>query len=327
MRRFAAHLCIGATTVLPLAIFIVLLVTSPREADSAAPATRGKCGRCHPEIAQEWLNSLHAKAFQDTHFTEAIKGEKDAESKCFTCHAPEALRVKGIGKTPGFRVDLRETGVDCMVCHTNPKGVVHAPFRSGAAPHDVEVDPQHKTEELCASCHGAFGTVGEFKQSKFAKEGQTCATCHMPKVKRAAAVGGKMRMVSSHVWKGGDDPETLKKAVKLDATVSAEGVVTAKATNIGAGHKFPTGTQFHQAVLVVTVTDAGGKEVFNKTELLADQTKAGGPDTRINAGETRTMTVPTNVKSGVFKVRVLYKRTSSIGDKDAPEAASAETRL
>jgi hypothetical protein len=290
---------------------------------------RGKCGMCHREIATEWLTSLHSQAFQDAHFVADVQKvpEAEREAKCFTCHAPEVVRAKGLGQTPGFRTDLREVGVDCVVCHTNPKGKIHAPFRAAGAPHDVEEDPQHKTEVLCASCHDAFGTAAEFKQTSFAKQGQSCATCHMPKVQRPSATGGKPKMVARHIWRGGDDPEMLKKAVKLEASVKPDGAVTAKIVNVGAGHKFPTGNEHHQAILLVTVTDAGGKEVFSKKELLADQRKTGGTDTRVNPGETRVITVPTNVTSGSFTARLLYKKSGTLPDSEAKEAATVTMKL
>jgi hypothetical protein len=305
------------------------------EARSAAPAPagptmrniRGKCGMCHREIAQEWLNSLHAQAFQDTRFLEEAKHETDAEGKCFTCHAPQAVRAKGIGQTPGFRTDLREVGVDCSVCHVDLKGKVHAPFRSGMGAHETEADPQHKTEALCASCHEAFGTVSEFKQTAFAKQGQTCATCHMPKVKRPVVEGGTPKMVASHTWLGGNSPAMLKKAVKLDATVAPDGTMTAKITSVGAGHKFPTGIHYREAVLLVTVTDASGKEVASKREILSDKTKAGGTDTRINPGETRTVTIPTGVTSGTFTAALLYKIMPSTTDSEATSVATATMKL
>jgi hypothetical protein len=322
---------VGGTILVPLLASVFALSSISREADSAAPAAagpsmkniRGKCGMCHREIALEWLNSLHAKAFQDTLFLAEAKAHgAEAEGKCFTCHAPQAVRVKGLGQTPGFRTDVREIGVDCQVCHVGLKGKVHAPFRSGSAAHDVEEDPQHRTEAVCASCHEAFGTVSEFKQTAFAKQGQSCASCHMPKVKRPAAEGGTPKLVSSHTWKGGNDPATLKKAVKLDASVSPDGTVTAKIGNIGAGHKFPTGIEYREAILVVTVTDASGKELFRKQELFANKTKSGGSDTRLNPGETRTVTIPTGVSSGTFTAQLLYKLMPTVPDTKATVVAA-----
>jgi hypothetical protein len=337
MRNRIAPLFVGGSILVPAISFFSFFTFTLPEAGSAAPAPaagaptvrsiRGKCGMCHREIAQEWLNSLHSQAFRDVHFTAEAEKVADAESKCFTCHAPDAVRAKGLGQTPGFRTDLREVGVDCQVCHVDLKGRVHAPFRSGSSPHDVESDPQHRTEALCASCHEAFGTASEFKQSDFAKEGQTCATCHMPRVTRPVATGGKARPTAQHIWRGGSDPEMLAKAVKMVANVEAGGKVITKVTNAGAGHKFPTGIEYHQAMVVVTVTDASGKEVFSKRELLADQRKSGGTDTRLNPGETRTVTIDTGVAAGSFTTRLLYKRMPDVPDAEAMVAATATAKL
>lgn len=337
MRRTVAHLLVGGSLLVPSIASLAFFVVATHAADAPAPAggatsmksIRGKCGMCHREIAQEWLTSLHSKAFQDVHFTADLQKvpEAERETKCFTCHAPDVVRAKGIGQTPGFRTDLRDVGVDCVVCHTNPAGKVHAPFRTGGSPHDVQEDPQHKTEALCASCHDAFGTASEFKQTSFKKEGQTCATCHMPKIQRPAATGGKPRMVARHIWRGGDDPEMLAKAVKMAASVKPDGTVTATITNTGAGHKFPTGNEHHQALLLITVTDAGGKEVFSKQVLFADQKKTGGADTRINPGEARAVSMPTSITSGNFTAKLLYKKVASLPDADAKVAATATMKL
>jgi hypothetical protein len=341
MRRLARLLLVSGTVLIPTLAcsFAFLLGTKGADSAAAKPASaaskmsaiRGKCGMCHKVIAQEWLNSLHARAFQDTRFMEAVHRElpnpQEAEGKCFTCHAPQAVRAKGLGQTPGFRTDLRDVGVDCSVCHVDLKGKVHAPFQSGESAHEVEADPQHKTEALCASCHEAFGTVSEFKLTSAGKEGKTCATCHMPKVKRPVAEGGTEKMVSSHVWRGGNDPAMLKRAVKFEATTSPDGTVVAKIANVGAGHKFPTGIHYREAILAVTVTDASGKEVFSKQEMFSNKTASGGADTRINAGETRTVTVPTGVTSGSFTAQLLYKLMPEVTDADATVVASEAMKL
>jgi hypothetical protein len=335
MGKMVGRFVVGGTFLVPLLASVFAFLSVTYEADSAAPAAagpslksiRGKCGMCHPEIAQEWLNSLHAKAFQDSHFLAESAHEKDAEGKCFTCHSPQAVRAKGLGQTPGFRTDLREVGVDCQVCHVDLKGKVHAPFRSGGAAHEVASDPQHRTEALCASCHEAFGTVSEFKQTSFAKEGQTCSTCHMPRVKRPLVPGAKAKMVASHTWKGGNDPATLQKAVKLEATVAPDGTVTATLANAGAGHNFPTGIEYREAILVVTGMDANGTEVKSHRELFANKTKSGGADTRIEAGGTRTVTVPTGITSGTFTVRLIYKLMPTMTDQEGTVAASAILKL
>jgi hypothetical protein len=134
-------------------------------------------------------------------------------------------------------------------------------------------------------------------------------------------------MVARHIWRGGDDPEMLKKAVKFESSVQPDGTVTAKVSNVGAGHKFPTGIQYHRALVVVTVTDAAGKELVRKEELIADQTKSGGTDTRINPGETRTFTIPTGVTSGSFTTKLLYKRMPDVPDAEAVVASTSTAKL
>jgi hypothetical protein len=149
----------------------------------------------------------------------------------------------------------------------------------------------------------------------------------MPMVKRPVVEGGTPKMVASHLWRGGNDPATLKKAVKLDASVSPDGTVVTKIANIGAGHKFPTGIEYREAMLVVTATDASGKQVFSKQELFANKTKSGGADTRINPAETRTVTIPTGVTSGNFTAKLVYKLMPSTPEQEATVVASAVMKL
>jgi hypothetical protein len=149
----------------------------------------------------------------------------------------------------------------------------------------------------------------------------------MPKVQRPVATGGKPKEVARHIWRGGDDPEMLQKAVKIQASTKPDGTVTAQVTNAGAGHKFPTGIEYHRAILVITATDASGKEVFSKQELFADQRKAGGADTRINPGETRTVTAPTGVTSGTVTAKLIYKRMPDAPEEEATVAGTITMKL
>ena len=76
MRRAFVRLLVSGALFLPVAASFLLSGPLVPQARSAAPAAggvtvksiRGKCGMCHREIAQEWLNSLHANAFRDVHF-------------------------------------------------------------------------------------------------------------------------------------------------------------------------------------------------------------------------------------------------------------------
>jgi hypothetical protein len=117
----------------------------------------------------------------------------------------------------------------------------------------------------------------------------------------------------------------LKRAVTFEATANPDGTVITKIGNVGTGHKFPTGIHYRRAILVVTATDDSGKELFAKQELFANLTPSGGTDSRLNPGETRTVTIPTGVTSGNFTAQLLYKLMPDVNDSTV--VASATMKL
>lgn len=70
----------------------------------------------------------------------------------------------------------------------------------------------------------------------------------MPEVDRPVAAGGPVRRGRQHLWRGGHDPDMVKRAiavhVKADTDAPKPGdrvEFTLTLTNAGAGHKTPTG--------------------------------------------------------------------------------------
>lgn len=79
------------------------------------------------------------------------------------------------------------------------------------------------------------------------ERGFICQSCHMPEIDRPIATNGPIRRGRQHLWRGGHDPEMVKRAVGI--TVVAEPAepkpgdklqVTLTLINAGAGHKLPT---------------------------------------------------------------------------------------
>jgi hypothetical protein len=75
-----------------------------------------------------------------------------------------------------------------------------------------------------------------------------CQSCHMPEVERPIADGGPIRLGRRHLWRGGHDPDMIKRAVAVqvqaDPPTPKPGEivsVTLTVINAGAGHKIPTG--------------------------------------------------------------------------------------
>ncbi|NOZ09633.1 MAG: hypothetical protein GXP09_01095 [Gammaproteobacteria bacterium] len=94
-------------------------------------------------------------------------------------------------------------------------------------------------------------------------KGLGCVQCHMPLVKRPLVVGGKPRLARRHLWRGGHDPEMVKRGLEISfqaASDSAPGkrgfILTV--TNVGAAHYLPTGTPDRHLTVSLRLLDKDG---------------------------------------------------------------------
>lgn len=232
------------------------------------------CAACHPDIAAEWAQSVHSQAWVDPQFQAEI-GKSGNRWLCLNCHTPllqqqdlwpRAL-VDGdverpiLAANPSFDPALRDEGVTCAGCHVRD-GVIVGPGLGGDAPHPVQVDEGLRSGAACERCHQAqasyegkpfvcvFDTGEEWRASPYAaEEGRTCVGCHMPTVQRPAAVGGPVRTVARHWWRGagipkipGRYPPPEANAPGLDVQARLEGrEIAVRMSNAAAGHRLPTG--------------------------------------------------------------------------------------
>lgn len=231
------------------------------------------CGACHREIYDEWKSSIHAHAYQDPFFQSYWTKDKHSWV-CLNCHAPlENQQPTVITEVPRDRVEkatqrpnphydaaYQKEGVTCAACHVRD-GVILGPFDDSVAPHPTRFDPAFRTTQVCFRCHnviggpaqfyngGPCGTYMEFEGKYFMQErGMICQSCHMPEVERPVAQNGPIRQGRQHLWRGGHDPDMIRRAVAIQATaepsVPKPGErlqVTLTLINAGAGHKLPTG--------------------------------------------------------------------------------------
>jgi len=170
---------------------------------------------------------------------------------CTACHLVEASLIK---PDDPATYNLKQNWRKVI---WKPGDTVYGPIRD-----PVSVPGVHRSEyrevftksEFCATCHQwelkpgvPCCTVYEgWKKSKFAVQGMVCQTCHMPEKRNEPAwVGGAPRpRVASHTFKGGRDPEMLKRAAQLEVDVqkvAGKVEATVRLTNVGAAHNFPDG--------------------------------------------------------------------------------------
>ena len=237
--------------------------TKTHHDDAYQAFQKGKCKSCHPAIWREWEKSMHAQAWTDAIYQAAAAQVADRENRCDACHAPEPILVTGIGKMPILRARHREAGVSCLVCHLDADGAMHGPPASAETNFHANITNAVYTEPtpLCATCHGqpsvpAHDLVTSFRESRFAAENKTCATCHMPAVKRLQSTASYERIAGrKHTWQGSRSVAQLKRAATLNLNFT-ENSATVTLQN-KAGHLLP-GNIYRVIVLDVTLFTAAG---------------------------------------------------------------------
>jgi len=302
------------------------------------------CGACHTEIYNEWKTSTHAHALSDLQFQAELTKSPKTSWLCFNCHTPLLNQVENVAVdvrnrstsepvlTKNTRADtvLRNEAVTCAVCHVK-EGTIVGPYGNTNAPHPVKRDEKLLTIDTCATCHQAtaaytdtlvctFDTANEWKESPYAKQGQSCSSCHMPSVQRPLVGGGTVRTTRRHFFGGGMIPKTLGQpatgtrsglTVDLLPAVADDRVlsVPVRLKNAYAGHKLPTGDP--ERHIRVDIDLMSGGKVIESRSLRIGQHWEWWPkakriaDTRLKPLEERVETLKFAVpKSPDAKIRI-----------------------
>jgi hypothetical protein len=172
------------------------------------------CGACHPQQLADWKTSWHAGRHGPRRHRPAHRLGRQARAlkrQCLSCHAPldEQQAVNDDGSAnPNHQDGLAASAVGCASCHIRqhtrsgpPKDT--APNLDG--PHGgYEAKAEFKSAQMCESCHdfkdGQKSLEGkllqetwdEWRRTRFAAQGVTCQSCHMPQ--------------GRHTFKGVHDP-------------------------------------------------------------------------------------------------------------------------
>lgn len=258
------------------------------------------CGSCHQEIYKEWKSSIHAQAFEDPFFQAYWKKDHNIWV-CLNCHTPlenqQPTLIKEIPRgrveravqepNPHFDPEFQIEAVTCAACHVRD-GVVLGPYDDSVAPHPTQYDPAFRTTQVCYRCHnvisgpaqfynvGPCGTYAEYEGRYFMQErGYICQTCHMPEVDRPVAEGGPIRRGRRHLWRGGHDPEMVKRAVAVQVQADPPDPkpgdrvrIALTLINAGAGHKIPTGDPDRHFTVEFLVQDPQGQVVDRQVDTM-----------------------------------------------------------
>jgi len=240
------------------------------------------CARCHtpigvlagevPPIGHENLSEISKKGIQ-----------------CDFCHSVN-----------------KSTGIGNGAFMVSPDGIKRGPYDDSKSPyHGSMFSDLHTKSEFCGMCHEVYHpvtgipieeTYTEWKEGPYSKTTQ-CQDCHMtPGVThfeanpgKASGIGPDRDHVYTHYFVGGNAAvtgvvgsevhqrmaeERLKSAATLELEVEekdTEAEITVKVTNVGAGHRLPTGlTEARELWIEIMATDATGKEIYHTGGLDSD---------------------------------------------------------
>ena len=258
------------------------------------------CGTCHREIYEEWKTSIHARAYEDPFFQAYWKRDGNIWI-CLNCHTPlenqQPTLIKEIPRgrvekaiqvaNPHYDPEYQKEAITCAACHVR-EGVIMGPFDDSVAPHPTKFDPSFRTTQVCYRCHnvvsgpaqlyrvGPCGTYTEYEGKFFMQErGMICQSCHMPEVERPVTNGGPIRQGRRHLWRGGHDPDMVKRAVAVQVKAyparpkAGEQVrFTLTLINAGAGHKIPTGDPDRHFTVEFIVQDKQDKVLDRRTDTM-----------------------------------------------------------
>jgi hypothetical protein len=221
-----------------------------------------ECGICHPQQLQDWQTSLHSRSMGPGIYGQLVDMESDPATYtlCATCHTPLQEQIPFVERdatyqpNPKFDPTLQHAGLVCAACHVRQHERFGPPRRpelpaippGTQLPHGgFTVSPAYQQSAFCKPCHqfepDGFGLNGkllentyeEWRQSRYATDGQQCQTCHMPDRR--------------HLWRGIHDPEMVRAAMTVQVDPNASSYAPGDhmrtaitVTNSGAGHYLPT---------------------------------------------------------------------------------------
>ncbi len=292
----AALIYVYYTEVKPVVIFglrsdYALAIPYQKVPEGLESLRAESCGTCHREIYEEWKSSIHAYAYRDPFFQAYWKKDGNIWI-CLNCHTPlenqQPTLIKEIPRgrvekavqepNPRYDPEYQQEAITCAACHVR-NGVILGPFDDSVAPHPTQFDPNFRTAQVCYRCHnvvsgpaqfyrvGPCGTYAEYEGKYFMQErGFICQSCHMPEVDRPAADGGPIRRGRRHLWRGGHDPDMIRRAVAIQVKADPPSPqpgdrvrFTLTLINAGAGHKIPTGDPDRHFTVEFLVENGAGQ--------------------------------------------------------------------
>ncbi|WNO08802.1 multiheme c-type cytochrome [Teredinibacter sp. KSP-S5-2] len=277
--------------------------------EMASKATNGAidnfCIGCHTPIGLTTGNAVAV-------------GQDKAHSPgvdCESCHNMSASNGNGNG---AYVLTPKKYGRPLKF---GPRSDAQSPY------HDTAYSELHTKSEFCATCHNVTHpfnqlaverTYDEWRDSIYNAQGIECQDCHMKpeaKMVKSAIMGKERESVASHYFSGGNSTlhthfgnegmaekarEMLRSSAKMEITETQLGNYSLRTkirvTNIGAGHKLPTGFPEGREIWIdYQVKDANGKTIYRLGQVKDGHTEKGTKNFKAVLGDKNNQEVDINV--------------------------------
>lgn len=320
------------------------------------------CKTCHLDITEQWTRSSHSKSDRSKNllfgrmYFQSLRVTRGATMvACGPCHET----VPFVNQDFNILRAVSTEGVACAYCHAvaepgDPQGIppytldmskYHGTIRSPVPTnaHGSAYSAYIKSSEYCGACHDYKNqhgvpistTYAEWKGSKYAKQGVTCQSCHMPGGPgRNSYLGPTRPRVADHSF----DRELLLKTrptsppgfkLRAERVRSGDSLrVFATVSNTGWGHSLPTGNDQKIALIRIRVLSGTGSIVWENDPFTEWNTSIFG---LILADELGSWPAETWTAESVLSDRrikagasALARYDVSVGDEKGPYRVDAQ---
>jgi len=243
--------------------------------------------------------------------------------QCDFCH--NVSRTSGIGN-----------GSYVLTPKLHGRSLKFGPFKDAVSPyHDTAYSKIHTQSEFCGDCHDVTHpfnrlpverTYGEWHDSTYAGQGVQCQDCHMKAVPgRATPTSAERERIYTHYFVGGNalvtkllgsdmHADRAESMLKSAATVQiiapsvlspgGTSLVRVRVTNVGAGHKLPTGfPEGREMWLDFKVVDARNVQIYRLGAIQDGRTEKGTKSFKVVLGDRHGNVVDVNILEAD---RILY---------------------
>ncbi len=260
------------------------------------------CAACH------YRDGKIVGVLGDTNAPHPVKKLDDPNQVCVRCHVVDGDRWDTFFRFPPCGT-VAEIGSSAAQPSSNDALKLLATLQP------LKDDPDIFAQMSKSKNMAIKGGTGENIVAKTSSLG--CVQCHMPLVNRPLVEGGKVRQTRHHYWRGGHDPEMVKKALSVkfsEQNTNSKGKRSFALTiaNTGASHYVPTGTPDRYLLVQLRVLDSNGNVLAKKSEKLI-RTVMWRPfivdlwDTRLPRWQPQTYSIDVDDNGKAASVEVLVR--------------------